>query len=129
MSCSQWFWRRSRRVTLTLLAPALVGVLAASDAVQADGSVTFGYDQTGRVSSAAYDNGLCVVYAYDQAGQSNRAILRHIERVGMARTRSARRAVFSPVPALRPMAMIPMAAGCRARRCSPISTTRGCSTM
>ncbi|MEN3289375.1 MAG: hypothetical protein V7634_3675 [Bradyrhizobium sp.] len=68
MSCSQWFWRRSRRVTLTLLAPALVGVLAASDAVQADGSVTFGYDQTGRVSSAAYDNGLCVVYAYDQAG-------------------------------------------------------------
>jgi RHS repeat-associated protein len=51
-----------------LLAPALVGVLAASDAVQADGSVTFGYDQTGRVSSAAYDNGLCVVYAYDQAG-------------------------------------------------------------
>lgn len=47
---------------------ALFGALALSGAVQADSSVTFGYDQTGRVSSAAYDNGLCVVYAYDQAG-------------------------------------------------------------
>jgi hypothetical protein len=68
MSCSRSFGKCLRPAILALGIPALVGALAIPNAVQADSAVTFGYDQTGRVSSAAYDNGLCVVYAYDKAG-------------------------------------------------------------
>lgn len=31
-------------------------------------SVSYGYDQLGRVTSALYDNGLCIAYSYDQNG-------------------------------------------------------------
>ena len=46
---------------------ALVGVgLLISLGVSA--STLFSYDVTGRVTTAAYDNGLCVAYSYDSAG-------------------------------------------------------------
>ncbi|OAF10259.1 hypothetical protein AXW67_25910 [Bradyrhizobium neotropicale] len=31
-------------------------------------TVTYSYDLVGRVTSAAYDNGLCIIYAYDANG-------------------------------------------------------------
>ncbi|KQV29315.1 hypothetical protein ASC97_23555 [Rhizobium sp. Root1203] len=34
----------------------------------ADNFVTYGYDPDGRLVSALYDNGLCVVYVYDANG-------------------------------------------------------------
>jgi len=42
--------------------------LTVSSAGQADSSVSYGYDQVGRITSAAYDNGLCVIYTYDANG-------------------------------------------------------------
>jgi hypothetical protein len=52
----------------TCLALAILVSLTISSATQADSSVSYGYDQLGRVTSAAYDNGLCVVYTYDANG-------------------------------------------------------------
>jgi hypothetical protein len=40
----------------------------ATGASQGAETVTYGYDQVGRVTSAAYDNGLCVIYVYDPNG-------------------------------------------------------------
>jgi hypothetical protein len=33
-----------------------------------DAAVSYTYDQLGRVTSALYDNGLCIAYAYDPSG-------------------------------------------------------------
>jgi hypothetical protein len=54
--------------TKIALAFVVFASLAISRASQADSSVSYGYDQVGRVTSAAYDNGLCVVYTYDANG-------------------------------------------------------------
>jgi hypothetical protein len=32
------------------------------------GSVTYGYDKAGRLTTVAYSNGVCIVYAYDKNG-------------------------------------------------------------
>jgi hypothetical protein len=34
----------------------------------ANGSVTYTYDALGRITSASYDTGVCLVYAYDANG-------------------------------------------------------------
>jgi uncharacterized protein RhaS with RHS repeats len=45
------------------------GVLTALGTVMpAHASVSYGYDALGRVTTALYDNGLCIVYAYDANG-------------------------------------------------------------
>lgn len=44
---------------------ALPGILASG---HAGASVSYGYDPLGRVTTALYDNGLCIVYAYDANG-------------------------------------------------------------
>lgn len=36
--------------------------------VSADSSATYGYDELGQLRSARYDNGACVAYVYDPAG-------------------------------------------------------------
>ena len=36
--------------------------------VSANSSATYSYDQVGQLRSALYDNGACVVYDYDPAG-------------------------------------------------------------
>jgi YD repeat-containing protein len=34
----------------------------------ADADVSYGYDRLGRITTALYDNGLCIVYTYDANG-------------------------------------------------------------
>ncbi|MFD1985440.1 RHS repeat domain-containing protein [Mesorhizobium newzealandense] len=34
----------------------------------ANSSVSYGYDDLGRVTSALYDNGMCIAYSYDANG-------------------------------------------------------------
>ncbi len=50
---------------LAAAALILIGVLLPQSA---GASVDYGYDQLGRVTTALYDNGTCVLYAYDPAG-------------------------------------------------------------
>lgn len=47
---------------------AAAALLGAALPGAAGASVTYGYDQLGRVNTALYDNGVCVVYAYDKNG-------------------------------------------------------------
>jgi carbohydrate-selective porin OprB len=49
-------------------AAALLGIVAAMPAEAATASVRYTYDQLGRVATALYDNGVCVVYNYDANG-------------------------------------------------------------
>lgn len=51
-------------ISFALLLSALC--LVAADA--AGLGVTYSYDPTGRVAAAIYDNGMCVAYSYDAAG-------------------------------------------------------------
>lgn len=51
------------RFALPLL--ALLGILLPT-AVDASGS--YGYDAVGRLATALYDNGTCIAYSYDAAG-------------------------------------------------------------
>ena len=58
--------------TFALIAVVL-GVLIVSSwtivpAIAANGSVTYTYDALGRVSTASYDTGVIVIYAYDSNG-------------------------------------------------------------
>lgn len=65
----------SRRRTLAPIGPARACLMTAAlvllAALVADASaagVSYTYDQLGRVTTAIYDNGLCVAYGYDAAG-------------------------------------------------------------
>jgi YD repeat-containing protein len=57
---------RRRRTSLAVLGMACLGILISRDAES--GAVTYGYDPSGRITTALYDNGLCTVYAYDASG-------------------------------------------------------------
>lgn len=57
---ARWFGRSHLR---TKLAVAILFVPTV-----ANGSVNYGYDALGRVTSALYDNGLCIAYTYDANG-------------------------------------------------------------
>lgn len=50
------------------LAIMLLGLLQAAPAFAANGSVAYAYDALGRISTASYDTGVCVIYNYDAAG-------------------------------------------------------------
>ena len=43
-------------------------VLTMGNAEAATASVSYSYDLLGRINAARYDNGVCVVYAYDPVG-------------------------------------------------------------
>jgi hypothetical protein len=58
----------SPALTRGTLALAALASPTLSGASQGADSVTYGYDQVGRVTSAAYDNGLCIIYVYDANG-------------------------------------------------------------
>ena len=47
---------------------AFAGVGAFSEARAANGSVTYTYDALGRITTAAYDTGVIVIYTYDSNG-------------------------------------------------------------
>lgn len=53
------------RAVLTLSVIALLGILIPAGV---DASDSFTYDQTGRLTTALYDNGACIAYAYDANG-------------------------------------------------------------
>ncbi|MBN9090211.1 MAG: RHS repeat protein [Reyranella sp.] len=52
----------------TVVAVAAPGALLAA-------STAFTYDETGRVRTARYDNGACVVYAYDASGNRTSQVI------------------------------------------------------
>ncbi|MEI9425439.1 RHS repeat protein [Mesorhizobium sp. Cs1299R1N1] len=54
-----------------LLLVAAVTVAGLASPTLANGTVQYGYDLLGRVTTALYDNGLCIAYTYDANG--NRA--------------------------------------------------------
>ena len=67
----------SRRLSLCRTAPILsiaaltvgvVAIFAGSNAHAANGSVSYGYDALGRLTTASYDTGVCIVYSYDANG-------------------------------------------------------------
>jgi len=59
------FIRGRRARQLLLFAVSTIGILSADGA---RASVSYTYDQLGRVTTAVYDNGMCVAYAYDKNG-------------------------------------------------------------
>jgi hypothetical protein len=59
--------KRSRYPSL-VIALALIGISAVTAALAATGSVAYTYDALGRVTTASYDTGVCVIYTYDPNG-------------------------------------------------------------
>jgi YD repeat-containing protein len=62
-----------RSLVPVMLCLAMVCVLTALAAAldvanAANGSVAYGYDALGRVTTASYDTGVCIVYKYDANG-------------------------------------------------------------
>jgi YD repeat-containing protein len=47
---------------------ATAAILAATLAYAANGSVAYTYDALGRVTTASYDTGVCIIYSYDPNG-------------------------------------------------------------
>ena len=59
----------SRRLRLVVRAVATVpGLVAITVAGGALGSAHYSYDKVGRLTTALYDNGACLAYAYDANG-------------------------------------------------------------
>ena len=56
---------QSAGMRLTAIAVTLIAALSPESAAA---SINYGYDQLGRVVTALYDNGTCVLYGYDPAG-------------------------------------------------------------
>ena len=60
---------------LLLFTASTIGILSAGGA---RASVSYTYDLLGRVTTAVYDNGMCIAYAYDKNGnrtsQTNTAV-------------------------------------------------------
>jgi YD repeat-containing protein len=50
------------------MAAVVATLLTISRADAANGSVTYGYDALGRLTSAYYDTGVCITYTYDANG-------------------------------------------------------------
>lgn len=57
--------KRLRQVIVVLSTLSMLGIFIPG---AASASVNYGYDPLGRVTTALYDNGLCVVYGYDANG-------------------------------------------------------------
>jgi hypothetical protein len=63
--------RKTLNIDMAIRAVAVAGtlaVLASSGAYSATGSVTYTYDALGRLRTARYDTGICIVYQYDANG-------------------------------------------------------------
>lgn len=59
---------RLRQRKLTLIVPSLALFALVLLPANAIASASYTYDPLGRVTTAIYDNGLCVAYAYDANG-------------------------------------------------------------
>jgi YD repeat-containing protein len=56
------------RERVGFVAALLVGCALAGASQAASASVSYTYDDVGRIATAAYDDGTCVAYAYDPSG-------------------------------------------------------------
>src|SRR5258708_16827517 len=69
---SETMWTSSGRKTTLLRAAFLVAsalsVLTPARVTAANGSVAYTYDALGRVTTASYDTGVCIIYKYDPNG-------------------------------------------------------------
>ncbi len=61
-------WRLICRSFLTV-------ILAAAPASMSSASVVYTYDSVGRITSALYDNDVCVVYSYDANGNRTSQVI------------------------------------------------------
>lgn len=59
--------RAAKRAGLAIISTFSAALLAAS-AMAANGSVAYTYDALGRLVTASYDTGVCIVYTYDPNG-------------------------------------------------------------
>ena len=59
--------RRGRQLHVLVIA-ALFGLSATGAVLAANGSVGYTYDALGRLTTANYDTGVCLAYAYDANG-------------------------------------------------------------
>ena len=57
-----------RTIAAAFAAAALLAAAASQSASAANGSVSYTYDALGRLITAHYDTGVCIVYAYDANG-------------------------------------------------------------
>ena len=64
MICS----KRMLRSCACLMTVGLASLLVAERTEAANGSVVYGYDALGRLTSAYYDTGVCITYGYDANG-------------------------------------------------------------
>jgi hypothetical protein len=55
---------------------ALLGMSQVEPVLAANGSVVYTYDALGRVSTASYDTGVCIIYTYDAAGNRTAQTIR-----------------------------------------------------
>jgi YD repeat-containing protein len=62
----EWIWA-TLQVRHALAVPLLV-ILGSQAASAANGSVAYTYDALGRVTTASYDTGVCLIYTYDANG-------------------------------------------------------------
>lgn len=58
-------WRRSRRLRFPLALVSIAGILIPAGS---SASTSYTYDPLGRLTTAIYDNGLCLAYTYDANG-------------------------------------------------------------
>lgn len=54
---------------------ALAGAIFLSSSTATAASVAYTYDSAGRVATALYDNGTCLVYTYDATGNRTSQVL------------------------------------------------------
>lgn len=59
---------RIGRARVVAVAAALLAGVAIASAFAQSGSVTYTYDPLGRLSTARYDTGVCILYTYDANG-------------------------------------------------------------
>ena len=59
---------RLKRAHVAALAAGVAASLGIVAALAANGSVAYTYDALGRVTTASYDTGVCITYAYDPNG-------------------------------------------------------------
>lgn len=63
------------RFNVLFLCMVLIGTALSSPVLAATGSVTYTYDALGRVTTAAYDTGVIIIYNYDANGNRTQQII------------------------------------------------------
>lgn len=59
---------RSVKWNRGFIAAMLLGLLCVTPTSAANGSIVYSYDALGRIRTASYDTGVCIIYNYDAVG-------------------------------------------------------------